>query len=347
MIQSIETLAKLIETGAADVGEIVGLLETRDADQQLIYSAARELTDTIHGNKILLRGIIEFSNICQSDCLYCGIRAGAPGVRRYRMTSAEIMACVHEIKHSHCGTVVLQSGVDNSFTVQQLAEIIHRIKDETRLAVTLSIGTRTREELTLLREAGADRFLLRFETCDSEIFRKIHPFESFECRVACIRNLSRVGLQSGSGFMIGLPGTDLETIARDILFTRELNLDMIGCGPFIPSPGTPLASESLLHDLSIYYKTMALIRIMNPYAHIPATTAFDSLLDGGRDEVLKCGANVFMPNFTPPKYKEFYNLYPGKPSVDTSTDIYQTVKQRIEKMERCVSSDVGHALRLK
>ena len=344
MIQTIETLEKIIETGTADLAEIIELLESRDDEQQLLYSAAREITQNIHGNVIFLRGLIEFSNCCCNNCLYCGIRAGAPGIQRYRMSADEIVATALKIKASHCGTVVLQGGVDPDFSTAKLAEIIKQIKAETSLAVTLSVGTKTEEELLVLRQAGADRFLLRFETSDQAIFSKIHPFESFEQRVACIRNLRPCGLQAGSGFMIGVPGSDIKTIASDILFTKNLELDMIGCGPFIPSPGTPLAQESLLSDLSVYYKTLALIRIMNPYAHIPATTAFDSLCDGGRDEVMKCGANVFMPNFTPPHYKKEYNLYPGKPQVDTSIDIYEAVKERIEKMGRTVSSAIGDAI---
>lgn len=344
---NIESLLKKLSEGAVPtVEEVVWLLETERDDEELIYTTARDLTTRIHGDWILLRGLIEFSNRCGNNCLYCGIRMGASGIKRYRMSLDEILESARLIKMSHCGTVVLQSGADPVFSAQDVAEVVSAVKKETGLAVTLSIGTKTRKELALLKKAGADRYLLRFETSDRKLFSKIHPNEPLEARLECIRNLRELDFQTGSGFMIGLPNADIASIARDIIFTKELNLDMIGCGPFIPTPGTPLGEESLLEDYSVYYKTMALIRIMNPYAHIPAATAFDSLKDDGRNEVLKCGANVFMPNFTPHQYKAVYALYPRKPLVDTSTDIYESVRNRIESMGRRVSHEVGHALRM-
>lgn len=325
--------------------EIVWLLRTSSTDQELIYSTAQAITKKIHGDIIHLRGIIEFSNRCSNSCLYCGIRAGASGVKRYRMSRDEILATARKIEATSCGTVVLQCGVDRSFSTEDLAEVVSVIKNETSLAITLSVGTKTVQELALLKDAGADRFLLRFESCNPTIFSKIHPNEPLQARIDCIRNMQALEYQAGSGFMIGLPDSTLEDIARDILFTLELELDMIGCGPFIPTPGTPLGEKSILEDYSIYYKTMALIRIMNPYAHIPAATAFDSLEVEGRDEVIGCGANVFMPNFTPVQYKESYNLYPGKTQVDTSVDIMDTINKRLKKLGRRVGSGAGHAVR--
>ncbi len=341
-----DLLDKLLTEGTAELTEIIRLLETEKEDEALLYDTAREVTRRVHGDLILLRGLIEFSNRCANTCLYCGIRMGTSGVKRYRMTLAEILESAQSVRESGCGTVVLQCGVDPCYTAKDIAEIVAAVKRETGLAVTLSIGTKTKKELTLLRRAGADRYLLRFETSDRDRFRTIHPNETFETRIACIQNLKAIGFQTGSGFMIGVPGADIAAIARDILYTRKLALDMIGCGPFIPTPGTPLGEASLLEDFSVYYKTMALIRIMNPYAHIPAATAFDSLRDGGRDEVLKCGANVFMPNFTPVRYKQNYALYPGKPAVDPSANIGEAVRERIEKMGKSVSADTGHALRI-
>ncbi|MDA3925165.1 MAG: [FeFe] hydrogenase H-cluster radical SAM maturase HydE [Kiritimatiellae bacterium] len=339
-------LDDIINGYRASVNEIIQLLKSTGDEEELIYSTALNLTKELHGNLIYLRGLIEFSNWCTNSCLYCGIRAGATGFKRYRMTQDEIVETAQYIKASNCGTVVLQCGIDPFFTTNVLADIITAIKATTGLAVTLSIGTKSYDDLARLKNAGANRFLLRFESCQQSIFKRIHPDESFEERVECIRNLQKLDYQTGSGFMIGLPGADLKITARDILFTKELELDMIGCGPFIPSPQTPLSDESILDDYSIYYKTMALVRILNPQAHIPAATAFDSLKEDGRDEVIKCGANVFMPNFTPERFKENYKLYPGKSQVDTSTDIYDAVKTRIEDLGRSVSSGVGHALRM-
>ena len=343
---NIETLLNNISDGyIPTVTEIIQLLKASGADERLIYSTAQTITEKIHGDIIHLRGLIEFSNKCTNNCLYCGIRMGASGIKRYRMGLDEIVETAREIKATSCGTVVLQCGVDFTFTTKDLAEVIKAIKKETGLAITLSIGTKTKKELQLLKKAGADRCLLRFETCNETIFNKIHPNEPLKDRIECIRNLQKLDYQAGSGFMIGLPGSTIEDIARDILFTKELDLDMIGCGPFIPTPGTPLGDKSILEDYSIYYKTMALIRIMNPYAHIPAATAFDSLKDGGRDEVIKCGANVFMPNFTPFQYKENYSLYPKKSQVDTSVDIMNAVNKRLQNLGRKVGTGAGHALR--
>lgn len=330
------------------ITEVIQLLETTASGEELIYATAQALTKKTHGDIIHLRGLLEFSNRCANNCLYCGIRAAAAaGIKRYRMTLDEILATAREIKASGCGTVVLQSGVDPNFTTENLVEVVGAIRNESDLAITLSVGTQTKEELALLKQAGADRFLLRFETRNEAIFNTIHPNESLQARLDCIRDMRELNYQTGSGFMIGLPDATIEDIARDILFTTELELDMIGCGPFIPAPGTPLAKKSVLRDYSVYYKTMALIRILNPNAHIPAATAFDSLKDDGRDEVIKCGANVFMPNFTPPHHKENYNLYPGKPQVDTSVNIMDTVKSRLKNLGRRVGTGAGDALRMR
>jgi biotin synthase len=346
MISTEALLDKIANGYKPAVNEIIWLLETSHTDEALIYSTAQDITKRIHGDIIHLRGLIEFSNKCGNNCLYCGIRMGASGVKRYRMSLDEILESAQKIREAGCGTVVLQCGVDLCFTTEDIAKVVKAIKKETGLAITLSVGTKTKKELALLKKAGADRFLLRFETCNETIFNKIHPSEPLKARIECIRHMQELDYQAGSGFMIGLPGATIEDIAQDILFTKIRELDMIGCGPFIPAPGTPLGDESILEDYSIYFKTMALIRIMNPKAHIPAATAFDSLKEDGRDEVIKCGANVFMPNFTPFQYKESYNLYPGKPQVDTSVNIMETVNKRLKNLGRRVGTGAGHALRM-
>ncbi|MFO7937886.1 MAG: [FeFe] hydrogenase H-cluster radical SAM maturase HydE [Kiritimatiellia bacterium] len=343
----VQTLLQKIAEGARpSVEELVHLLNSSDETGDRIFAAARDITRKIHGDEIHLRGIIEFSNHCRNSCHYCGIRMGASGVKRYRMTPDEILEAAYIVRDSGCGTVVLQSGVDPAFRTGDIAKIVAAVKKETGMAVTLSIGTKTKQKLKLLKDAGADRFLLRFETCNEKIFNRIHPNEPLSARLEGLENLRCLNYQTGSGFMIGLPGATLEDIAEDILFTKKLHLDMIGCGPFIPAPDTPLSGESLLKNDAIYFRTMALIRMMNPDAHIPAATAFDSLRDGGRNEVLKCGANVFMPNFTPLQYKVNYNLYPGKSKVDTSVDIREDVRKRIESLGRKPGTGPGHALRI-
>lgn len=267
------------------------------------------------GDAVRLRGIIEFSNYCKNRCLYCGIRNGANGVLRYRIPDAEILQTAHAVRAGGCGTVVLQSGEDPFYTKSHLVDLVKTIKEETGLKITLSLGIRDRETLRALREAGADRYLLRFETSDAVLFEQIHPDAGFAARLSCLRDLRDLGYEVGSGFMIGLPGGTPESIARDLLFTKSLNLQMIGCGPFLSDPKTPMNVQPVFPH-SLYYNTIALLRLMNPTVNLPATTSFDALEPGGRDRVLSYGANIFMPNMTPRKYRECYQLYPNKPGVD-------------------------------
>jgi biotin synthase len=302
---------------------------------------ARYLADTVY-----LRGIIEFSNVCRNRCLYCGIRCDNMQVERYRMETDDIVAAAHFGKSLGCGTVVLQSGEDSFYTVSLLADLLRRIKAEVGLAITLSIGVRTREELAVLKAAGCDRYLLRFETSNEALFADLHPNESFARRLQCLADLRDLGYQVGSGFMIGLDSASpLVALARDIAFTTRLKLQMIGCGPFLAHPDTPLAHHAALANRDLYYATMALLRICNPLAHIPATTAFDVLDASGRDRVMHSGANVFMPNITPAKVRRQYQLYPNKPNVDDDPEAsVRRVCERLTRLGRPVSSAPGHAL---
>jgi len=312
---------------------------------EALCAEADAIRSQVFGDTVYIRGIIEFSNICRNNCHYCGIRRDNNLVMRYRMNADEIVEVAMTAKRLGCGTVVLQSGEDPSFTAPMLGEIIRRIKNETGLAVTLSIGVRTREELVELKAAGCDRYLLRFETSSETAFSAIHPDCTFAERVACLNDLRELGYQVGSGFMIGLPGATLEQIAQDLVFATQLNLQMIGCGPFLAHPGTPLAGHTTLENRNVYYAVMALLRILNPHAHIPATTAFDALDPNGRDRVMCCGANVFMPNITPAKYRRLYQLYPNKPSVDEDGETsLRRVLERLAALGRKVSAEAGHAL---
>jgi biotin synthase len=261
------------------------------------------------------------------------------------MEEDEIIETARNAKRWKCTTVALQSGDDPGFGYDKLARVVRRIKGELGLAVTLSIGTRTREELLQLREAGADRYLMRFETSDPALFGRIHPDESFERRLRCLRDLRDTGYQVGSGFMIGLPGWTPATVATDILFATGLKLDMIGCGPFLAHPATPLADTPKAPDNTFYYNTIALLRLCNPRAHIPATTAFDALDGDGRNLVLQRGANVFMPNLTPARYRHNYMLYPNKPCVDEDGEACAfCVQGRLLELGRQPGLDAGHSI---
>lgn len=343
-----------------DFKEIVAKLQhaagSREACDELCEAAdhvrASQLGDTVY-----LRGIIEFSNICRNQCAYCGIRCANTRVKRYRMPVDEIVEAARLGKAMGCGTVVLQSGEDPFYTVPLLSKIIERIKAETGMAVTLSIGVRPWEELSALKSAGCDRYLLRFETSNEAIFNAIHPDEPFARRIQCLTDLRELGYQVGSGFMIGIPpflsgetpkdrmSATIEQIARDVLFATQLKLQMIGCGPFLSHPDTPLAENPALENHDIYYATMALLRILNPLAHIPATTAFDALDPSGRNRVMHGGANIFMPNITPATYRRQYQLYPNKPSVDDDPEVsVRRVCERLASLGRPVSAAPGHSI---
>lgn len=328
------------------IAELVTLLRAGGDELALLYRTADAVRRESVGDEIYLRGIIEFSNYCRNDCAYCGIRKSNDSVGRYRMALAEIVDQTERAKGWGCTTVVLQSGEDPWFTVPRLCSLLEQIKERTGMAVTLSVGVRSRADCEALHAAGCDRYLLRFETCDPGIFARIHPDESLAERVQCLEDLRAVGIQVGSGFMIGLPGGALETVAADILFATRLDLDMIGCGPFLAHPDTPLGDAPLLADREVYFKTISLLRLLNPLAHLPATTAFDALAPGGRDRLLQCGCNVFMPNVSPAKYRKLYQLYPGKPCVDEDgAACALCVQGRIARLGRRVGQGPGHSFK--
>ena len=328
------------------MADILALLRAQGPDCDALYAAADALRHETVGDDVHLRGIIEFSNYCINDCGYCGIRCGHAALARYRMTPEEIVAQAASAKAWGCATVVLQSGVDPWFTVARLCELVRNVRRAGVEAVTLSIGVRPLAELRQFAAAGCNRYLLRFETSNQRLFHQIHPDESFARRLRCLDDLRTAGIQVGSGFMIGLPNTTLQTLARDILFATHLKLDMIGCGPFLAHPDTPLGGQPLLEDREIYFKAIAILRLLNPWSHIPATTAFDALQADGRDRVLQVGANVFMPNVTPGKYRRMYQLYPNKPCVDEEGAACAIcVRGRLAKLGRAVGSGPGHTLR--
>lgn len=278
---------------------------------------ARSTTDSIFGQKIYLRGLIEFSNYCTSNCLYCGIRRDNGKIHRYRLTRKEIIMAVRMGFKRGIRTFVLQGGEDPWFTVDRMSEIISSIKTETGggAALTLSCGMLPIEAYREFRSAGADRYLIRFETSDEKLHVHLRDGFTLEERIEAIENLRSLGFQVGSGFMVGLPGETDETVVNNVLLCRKLHLDMAGIGPFIPHPDTPLAKASQI-PLHLTLKATALLRIATPKAHIPATTAAGSLVPDGREQMISCGANVVMPNLTPVTVKKDYLLYPGKICLD-------------------------------
>lgn len=314
--------------------EILGWLrETNSERLAELWRRADETRRRHVGDAVHLRGLVEISNHCARQCAYCGLRAGNEKLVRYRMPVDEIIASAQQAVKFGYGTVVLQGGEDYGISTEWLAKIVCRIKNETPLAVTLSLGERPDKDLAAWRKAGADRYLLRFETTDRKLFDEIHPpLGNRECdRIALLRRLRKFGFEVGSGIMVGIPGQTYESVANDIALFRELDLDMIGIGPFIPHPQTPLGSEfkifpagngeQIPNNELMVYKAVALTRLVRPDANIPATTALATInKKNGRELGLQRGANVFMPNLTPLKYRRLYEIYPNKACITETGD---------------------------
>lgn len=325
------------------------LLSAAGDELEDLYRHADMVRKNHMGDEVFIRGIVEFSNICLNDCLYCGIRASNGDVARYSLSPDEILGIARTMTGSEQTTIVLQSGETPGVSDRKLGDTISRIKGETGLAVTVSVGNRPRETYRYWKECGMDRYLLRFETSDKALFARLRPGSSLDERLRCLGYLKDLDVQTGSGFMIGLPGERPDVLADNILLCRRLDLDMIGIGPFIPHPDTPLrGTKNVYHDdPEMFFRALALLRIFNPDAHIPATTAFDAVFPGsGRNLALRRGANVFMPNNTPVRYKKEYFLYPGKPSVDESPEeCTEAAVARIRSIGRIIGKGPGHSFK--
>jgi biotin synthase len=336
--------------------EILGWLQEADgARLEDLWRQADVVRRRNVGNAVHLRGLIEISNHCARQCGYCGLRAGNTGLDRYRMTEEEILGCVGLAVQYGYGTVVLQAGEDYGIVTEWLAAVVRRIKAETSLAVTLSLGERPKPDLALWRRAGADRYLLRFETSNTDLYRLIHPSLPARPsdRLAILRTLKRLGYEVGSGVMVGIPGQSFESLAEDIDTFRALDLDMVGVGPYICHPATPLGQGRWLRVLPegeqvpntelMVYKVVALTRIVCPEANIPSTTALATInRKNGRELGLMRGANVVMPNLTPLEYREKYEIYPGKACTNETAQACQLcLRHRIEALGRNVGSGAG------
>jgi len=325
-------LEKVYQTNHLTKEEITYLLENlTQADREILYNYAHKTKQKYYGNKVYLRGLIEFSNICKQDCLYCGIRASNVKVKRYRLTPEEILACCDQAYELGYQTFVLQSGEDLWYTDEILVNLIRKIKKRyPEVAITLSIGERRVETYQNLFTCGADRFLMRHETASKELYETLHPTMRFEERRACLNALKGIGYQVGAGFMVGLPGQTFADLAEDLRYLMELRPDMIGIGPFIPHSETPLAKEKggTLQDTLVM---VALARLLVPESLIPATTALGTLHPQGRELALKAGANVVMPIITPTSVRKQYALYENKIcGDDRPEDCRYCIERRIQ-----------------
>jgi biotin synthase len=334
----------------------------------VLWRRADEARRAHVGDAVHLRGLVEISNYCVRQCAYCGLRAGNRSLPRYRMSGREIVSAARQAAAHGCGTVVLQAGEDPAITAAWMASLVRRLKADTPLAVTLSLGERAEAELAAWREAGADRYLLRFETSDRALYEAIHPGPGRKVvdRIGLLRRLRRLGYEVGGGIMVGLPGQTYASIANDIRLFRELDLDMIGIGPYIPHPETPLgaaAGGTLYRGLpsegpdgsgslplaqvpnseEMVYKVMALARLARPDANIPSTTALATInRRNGRELGLQRGANVLMPNVTPLKYRRYYQIYPGKACLEeTGEACHHCLRRRLDRINRPVARGPG------
>lgn len=311
-----------------------------DSINELLFAAADNVRRKNVGEEVHLRGLIEFSNICKQNCNYCGLRRDNHVVNRYRQTPDEIVHMAEKAVEYGYRTVVLQSGEDEWFTVERMTDIIRRIKD-LGVAVTVSIGEKTFEEYLAYREAGADRYLLRIETTDKTLYEEHDPGMNFENRLRCLADLRDLGYEVGTGCLVGLPGQTLGSLADDILFFQRIDADMIGIGPFIPNPDTPL-KDAVGGSFTLARKVMALTRLLLPDSNIPATTAMETLNPQGRMLALQSGANVAMPNVTEGDYRRMYALYPGKICItDAPSHCRSCITGKIQAIGRRVSDTQG------
>lgn len=291
-----------------DIPENEFLLSLKDFSE--IYNIANKITEENFGNRIDVRAIIEFSNYCKKKCKYCGLNAENKTIKRYRMTCDEIIELGVKSHNAGYKTIVLQSGEDSFFTAKKLAHIVREIKKQIDIFITLSVGEMSYDEYKIMRNAGADRFLLKHETSDEKIYSAVHGNSTLKNRLECLSNLKKLGYETGSGFMIGLPNQNLKVIAKDIITLRNIPCDMAGIGPFIPHPDTELKNLSS-GSLELTKRAVALTRIALPTANLPATTSLGVLSESEKSNVFSCGANVIMRKVTPQKYEELYNIYPS------------------------------------
>ena len=297
-----------------EYSDILEIIKNKDGEiDNYLFEKADSVRKKIYGKDVYIRGLIEFTNYCKNDCLYCGIRASNKNAERYRLTDEDILSCCKNGYELGFRTFVLQGGEDPYYTDERICEIVYQIKTTfPDCAVTLSIGEKSKKTYKRFYDAGADRYLLRHETASEEHYNRLHPDKmSFKNRISCLYNLKEIGFQVGAGFMVGSPFQTAENLANDLMFLKEFNPHMVGIGPFIPHSETPFSNfeRGTLRDTLVM---VALTRLILPNALIPATTALGTIDPCGRELGLKAGANVVMPNLSPVKVRKLYDLYENK-----------------------------------
>ncbi len=329
-----EFAKKLLENRFLSEQEYALLIrEHTEEDARILGEEACRIRNEIYGPHVYIRGLIEISNICKNDCLYCGIRRSNTSCARYRLTHEDILSCCEEGYSLGFRTFVLQGGEDGYYTDDLLCDIVKDIKKRfTDCAVTLSVGERSRESYQRLFDAGTDRYLLRHETADSSHYARLHPESlTLENRMRCLNDLRDIGFQVGAGFMVGSPYQTAEHLAKDLCFIQGFKPDMCGIGPFIPHRDTPFGTFPA-GSVSLTCFLLSVIRIIHPTVLLPATTALGTLLPDGREKGILSGANVVMPNLSPASSRKKYQLYNNKLSDGAeSAQCLNQLKERVAK----------------
>lgn len=338
-----EILSKAVEKHILSLEEIIFLLGAEGDKLKELYQSADRVRAKYLGDIVHLRGIIEFSNFCQCNCKYCGLRRDNFNLKRYRLSPDEIVEMAVQAGELGYKTLVLQSGEDSFYNRNRLGWIIEEIKNKADMAITLSVGERSYTDYKYWRKKGADRYLLRHETADPDLYDELHPGVNLKDRIQRLKWLKDLNYQVGSGNIIGLPGQTKEIIARDIMLFKELDLEMVGLGPLISNSHTPL-KDIPKGNIEMTLKTIAITRLLLPLAHIPGTTALASIDPEGREKSLQSGANVIMPNVTKGESRLLYELYPNKAGVEEEPGNYRwRVEKIITSLGRKVGTDYGHS----
>lgn len=340
----INLIDKLKKERVLSKEEFTALLSGLDNEaRQYLYSISRAIADKLFGNRIYVRGLIEFTNYCKNDCFYCGIRISNKSQERYRLSKDEIMSCCHKGYELGFRTFVLQGGEDSWYNNDRMLDIIASIRNiYADCAITLSLGEKTYEQYEKYFKAGANRYLLRHETADNEHYAKLHPaLLSPQNRKKCLADLKKIGYQVGTGFMVGSPYQTLENIAEDLLFINELQPQMVGIGPFVPHRETPFKSCSA-GTLELTLTLIAILRLMIPNALIPSTTALGTIDKDGREKGILAGANVVMPNLSPVGVRKKYMLYDNKICTgEEAAECRMCLRNRMEKIGFELAVDRG------
>ena len=345
----LDLIDRLEKNHSLSLVEYKTLIEQRDGEaQKLLAWRATEICKNVYGNVVYVRGLVEISNYCKNNCFYCGIRRDNRSLSRYRLTAEQILACCQRGYQMGFRTFGLQGGEDAYYTDDLLSMLIGRIKTACPgCAVTLSLGERGFESFKTLFTAGADRYLLRHETADSEHYKRLHPAEmSYEHRMRCLNDLRRIGYQTGCGFMVGSPWQTAAMLAQDLKFIEEFLPDMCGIGPFIPHHATPFAQmHAGSAELTCYL--LSIVRLIHPAVLLPATTALGTISADGRELGILSGANVVMPNLTPTVCREKYALYDNK--LCTGEEAGENIKklaQRIRSIGYSLNMERGDVKRI-